>query len=475
MKGTVDEQNQFFAAAHATGAPRIRTIDSRLDAARRLSRCCRRVDRSPLASQFGYPEIGNMRAIDVNRLAALLMCLTSLLTLGGCAPVIIRASSATHAGESPGSPDTIRTLGADQQFVELPIASVAERAHRLRQEEPFRILALSGGGANGAFGAGALVGLARSGTLPQFSVVTGVSAGALIAPYAFLGAEWDRQLTDAYTSGQAEHLLQPRQFGVLFGSSAYRGSPLEHLVEHYLTDELLQAVAREAASGRLLLVATTNVDTGEVVVWDLGSIAMNGGDRAKALFRDVLVASASVPGLFPPVIIRVQEHGTLLVEAHVDGTAAAPFLVPSGLTHGPREDNSVPRPTAVYVIVDGRLSEEPLSVQLRFRSILSRSISVGLTHMMRTNLELTATSAQLEGAHFEYSAIPVAYSNLAPLDFRAAKMRSLFQYGFDCAQTGHFWISSPQVASEDTDRGDGSNQKFRCPADDGLMGRLAVR
>jgi predicted acylesterase/phospholipase RssA len=415
-------------------------------------------------------------ATDVNRLAALLLCMTGLLILGGCAPVILRTPSATHAAESGGSAETIRTLGPDQQFSELPIASVARRAHQLRQEEPFRILALSGGGADGAFGAGALVGLARSGTLPQFSVVTGVSAGALIAPYAFLGAEWDRQLTDAYTSGQAEHLLQPRRFGVLFGSSAYRGSPLEHLVEHYLTDALLQAVAREAASGRLLLVATTNVDTGEIVVWDLGSIAMNGGDRAKALFRDVLVASASVPGLFPPVIIRVQEHGVLVVEAHVDGTAAAPFVVPAGLTQQPREHDPLPRPTAVYVIVDGRLSEEPLSVQLRFRSILSRSISVGLTHMMRTTLELTASSTEVEGAHFEYSAIPITYPNLAPLDFRASTMRSLFQYGFDCAQTGHLWISSPRVASGDADRGDdGSNQKVRCPADDGFISRFAVR
>jgi len=417
-----------------------------------------------------------VRATKVTRLAALLLYVTSLLTLGGCASVILRTPSATHAGESGGSAETIRTLGADQQFRELPIASVAQRAHELRQEEPFRILALSGGGVDGAFGAGALVGLARSGALPQFSVVTGVSAGALIAPYAFLGADWDRQLTDAYTSGRAEHLLQPRRFGVLFGSSVYRGSPLEHLVEHYLTDALLEAVAREAASGRLLLVATTNVDTGESVVWDLGSIAMNGGDRAKALFRDVLVASASVPGLFPPVIIRVQEHGALVAEAHVDGTAAAPFVVPAGLTHQPPGYNPLSRPSAVYVIVDGRLSEEPLAVQLRFRSILSRSISVGLTHMMRTALELTASSAGFEGAHFEYSAIPVAYPNLAPLDFRASTMRSLFQYGLDCAQTGHLWISSPRVASDDARRGDdGSNQRVRCPADDGFISRFAVR
>ena len=235
-------------------------------------------------------------------------------------------------------------------------------------------------------------------------------------------------------------------------------------------------MAREAASGRLLLVATTNVDSGEIVVWDLGSIAMNGGDRAKALFRDVLVASASVPGLFPPAIIRVQEHGALVAEAHVDGTAAAPFVVPAGLTHQPPGHNPLSRPTTVYVIVDGRLSEEPLAVQLRFRSILSRSISVALTHMMRTALELTASSAGFEGAHFEYSAIPVAYPNLAPLDFRASTMRSLFQYGLDCAQTGHLWISSPRVASDDAGRGDdGSNQRVRCPADDRFISRFAVR
>ena len=123
------------------------------------------------------------------------------------------------------SAETIRTLGTDHQFSELTVASVAQRLRGLSAADPFTILALSGGGANGAFGAGALVGLARSGTRPRFSVVTGVSAGALIAPYAFLGPEWDPQLTDAYTGGEADHLLQPRGLGLIFGSSAYSGRP----------------------------------------------------------------------------------------------------------------------------------------------------------------------------------------------------------------------------------------------------------
>jgi predicted acylesterase/phospholipase RssA len=412
-----------------------------------------------------------MRVSTAARLAAALVCMTSLLALGACATSAIRDPSGSYAEEPGESPETIRTLGTDQQFADLPVANVAQRARRMQPEGPFRILALSGGGAEGAFGAGALVGLGRSGALPQFSVVTGVSAGALIAPYAFLGSGWDRQLADAYTSGRAEHLLQPRGFGVIFGSSAYRGSPLEHLVEHYLTDALMQAVAREAASGRLLLIATTNVNTGETVVWDLGSIAMNGGDHAKALFRDVLVASASVPGLFPPVIIHVQEHGVLFTEAHVDGTATAPFLVPAGLIQQPGQDSST-RPTGVYVIVDGRLSEEPRSVELRLRPILSRSISVGLTHMMRATLELTAASAERDGANFAYSAIPVGYGGLSSFDFRASTMRPLFEYGYECAQAGRLWISSPQAARRGED---GPNQSVQCPADDEFIGRFAVR
>ena len=143
------------------------------------------------------------------------MCLTSLLALDACAPAVLRAPMTNRAEDSSQAPETIRTLRADQQFAELPIASVAQRARGMRPEQPFNILALSGGGADGAFGAGALIGLAQAGTRPAFSVVTGVSAGALIAPYAFLGPEWDHQLADAYTSGRAEHLLQPRGLGVV--------------------------------------------------------------------------------------------------------------------------------------------------------------------------------------------------------------------------------------------------------------------
>jgi predicted acylesterase/phospholipase RssA len=417
-----------------------------------------------------------MQATFFSPRAVLLTWIVSLCcTLQGCAPVFMTAPSQSAANAATDSPGGIRVLDADQRFTTVSVQSVGRRARTLRGEESISILALSGGGADGAFGAGALVGLTNAGARPQFSVVTGVSAGALLAPYAFLGPEWDKQLTDAYTSGRAEHLLQPRGLGVTFDSSVYRGRPLEELVGHYLSDELLQAVAREAASGRLLLVATTNVDTGETVIWDLGSIAMNGGPSAKTLFRDVLVASASVPGMFPPVIIRIQDTGGDYSEAHVDGTATVPFIVPPTLLQLPR-DAAKGSPTTVYVLVDGRLSQEPMPIRLRFGTILSRSISAGLTRMTRTTLELTATTAQQQGASLQYSAIPAAYPNLASFDFRASTMRSLFRYGHDCAYAGRLWIPSQRVVADHAERGGtASGKSVGCPAGDDFIGRFAVR
>jgi predicted acylesterase/phospholipase RssA len=401
-----------------------------------------------------------------------LLLSVGLLTLQACAQTAIRERTSSQGDP----PNAIRTLGPDQRFSTLPSQSVARRILAQRAGLPVNILALSGGGADGAFGAGALVGLTRSALRPQFSVVTGVSAGALIAPYAFLGPDWDDQLAEVYTSGRAEHLLHSRGLGVLFGSSVYSGAPLRQLVDRYATDALIQAVAREASTGRLLLVATTDVSTGEPVIWDLGSIAMNGGVGARALFRDVLVASASVPGLFPPVVIPVQEQQALYEEVHVDGAISAPFFVPLAFIEPTRDANAPSQGAAVYVIVDGRLSEQPASIRLRARSILSRSVSTGLNHMLRTTLELTATDAELEGAQFQFAAIPVAYPNLNSFDFHTPTMRSLFQYGYRCAQAGRLWTSSRAVGREDAIRDDtGTGQPNQCPADDEFIGRLAVR
>jgi predicted acylesterase/phospholipase RssA len=409
-------------------------------------------------------------------LVILLFCLVCLIVLQGCAGLAVsEAQSSDEARRGAELPMPFRTLGTDHRFSELSSTTAAERLRTLRAGEPLTILALSGGGAGGAFGAGAVAGLSRSGIRPTFDVVTGVSAGALIAPYAFLGPAWDAQLLEAFTDPAGDNLLQSRGVGVIFGSSMYSGKPLRQLIDGYVSDAMIRAVAREADKGRLLLVATTDVASGEPVVWDMGSIAKNGGTSARTLFRDVLLASASVPGMFPPVILRVDEDGLAHDQAHVDGAGTLPFFVPPAFLQTTPGTMGTPR-TAVFVIVDGSLGEAGRTTRLTARAILSRSISVGLTHLMLTTMELTAATAQLGGAELHYSSLPARYPLPDSFDFSAKIRRPLVRYAYDCAQAGRLWTAIPHT---DSDKGvlnlTAQTPSMPCPADEPFFGYFATR
>jgi predicted acylesterase/phospholipase RssA len=401
--------------------------------------------------------------------ALLVILLIGAAALQGCASLVSHKSTiGAPLAESPlDEPMRIRTLGADRQYTQLDAGTLAQRLED-SSEESVNILALSGGGAGGAFGAGALVGLTQSGKRPQFAVVTGVSAGALIAPYAFLGPAWDQQLMEIYTTGAGEHMLQSRGLGALFGSSIYRGRPLRELVDHYATDALIQAIANEAAKGRMLLVATTDVNTAEPVVWDLGAVAMHGGRDARTLFRDILVASASVPGLFPPVVIRN--------ETHVDGGVTMPFFIaPSPVEIAGVWVESARRPN-LYVLIDGQMSEQPRTTHLRATAIMSRSVNAGLTQMLRTTLQLTASTAQQRGLALDYAAIPVAYPYGGAFDFSAASVRPLFEYAYECARAARLWTAFRSSADSLPDvQGSVPKRELPCPADDAFLERFAAR
>jgi predicted acylesterase/phospholipase RssA len=409
-------------------------------------------------------------------LAGLLMCLTGMFALQGCAGLAVSESGSSAERESAGVlPVTIRTLNTEHRFTQISTATVAQQLRALHAGESLNILAISGGGSGGAFGAGAVAGLTRSGSRPDFAVVTGVSAGALVAPYAFLGPAWDARLLDAFMSESGDNLRQPRALGAIFGSSFYRGTPLKRLVEAYVSDSMIEAVSREANRGRLLLVATTDVATGQPVVWDLGSIARNGGPSARTLFCDVLVASASVPGMFPPVIIRVHEEGGADEEAHVDGGATVPFFVPPAFVQAPSEASGGAHAAAVYVIIDGPLAEAARTTRLTARGVLTRSIDAGLNHLLLTTLELTAATAQLQGATLRYSAVPAAYPYLDAFDFRAATRRPLFRYAYECAQEGRLWAEIRRTESDEASAGSVAQlPNVPCPSDDPFIGYFAL-
>jgi len=309
-------------------------------------------------------------------------------------------------------------------------------------------LVLSGGGSGGSFGAGALVGLSRAGQLPKFEVVTGVSAGALIAPFAYLGPEWNPVLTSAFTGGNGLQLIHSKTLAVLKRLLLPRGRPggstLFKLVDHYVTPAMIEAVAREYAKGRLLLIATTDLDKQETVLWNLGAIATHGGDEARLLFRNVLIASASVPGVFPPVLIPVEEGGHRYEEMHVDGgVTTSLFAAPLTAQLLPHVSPALPRAN-LYVVINGKLASAPRRTPVNTIGMLARAFSADFTYKSRDALLLAVIYSRSRHMRLHLTEIPPAYPYDSFVDFRPESMRRLFDFGADCAARGQLWESARQ-------------------------------
>lgn len=399
-----------------------------------------------------------------------LALLGAILLLAGCAslgPQLPMSAADETVSTEPSF--GVRTLDANGEFETLSSQEVARRLRSRFGSQPLGILALSSGGANGAFGAGALAGAARGGARPQFTVVTGVSTGALVAPFAFLGPAWDAEMTEIFTTGVTDDLLRQRGLGALFGSSVYSGEPLRRLIDHYADSRMIAAIAAQAAKGRLLLVATTDLSTGEPVIWDLGSIALHGGQRAKPLIRSVLLASASVPGMLPPVVVRFRSRGRMRAETHVDGGVTLPFFI------APKPQD-LPRSTSVVrVIIDGSLRNLPRPTRASALSIFRRSLAAGLSQVTRTQLQATVEALRRRGIPLDYAAIPASYPLDGSFDFSAQAQRSLFEYAENCAAAGRLWIGAHPGSGAEAAGLLTAMSSPMCPADDVYFEHLAVR
>jgi hypothetical protein len=239
--------------------------------------------------------------------------------------------------------------------------------------------------------------------------------------------------------------MDSRGIHILFQPGVYDSARLVELVDHFVNDELIQAVAQQSAQGRLLLVATTDLDKEETVIWDMGRIAGRGGEAARTLFRDVLVASASIPGVFAPTVIAVEKAGVRYDEMHVDGDVTVPFFVAPALAYIRPADASALSGAHIYVLVNGQLGGAPSTTPVDTISIISRSYAATLTHLARTNLVLTSEFANSYDMNFRFSSIPIDYPFQGPLDFAPSSMRALFNYGVECSQEGLLWTTVEQA------------------------------
>jgi predicted acylesterase/phospholipase RssA len=383
-------------------------------------------------------------------------------------------SGASGAAAPRGFPPGVRILSSDRDSLWTRSNEILSRLRAAASDGEVDILAISGGGAGGAFGAGALVGLTRNGTRPQFELVTGVSTGALIAPFAFLGPAWDQRLTEAAMTAGNGSLLQWRG-GILYDPAVYSGEPLARFVDRIVTAELVAAVAAEAAKGRMLLVATTDLDKEESVIWDLGAIASRGGEEARTLFRDVLTASASIPGVFPPVMIRVEENGVAYDEMHVDGGTIQSFFV------APEIDRYFPvridglEGTNIYVIVNGQIGASSGTTPLSPIPILTRSYSATMKHISRRDIGIAAAFALRHGMNFHFTEIPSEYPFPGLLDFRAPTIQALFNYAVACAASGHLWTTAEQAMKGGESKSGVDGAFAQCPTGRTARGQKDLR
>ena len=327
---------------------------------------------------------------------------------------------------------------------------------------PADYLAISGGGDNGAFGAGFLAGWSETGTRPQFKLVTGISTGALIAPFAFLGPDWDEKLKQVYTEVSMKDIaIQRSLVSVLYGDAMADTAPLKSLIEKSVTPEMLEKIAVEHERGRILLIGTTNLDARRPVIWNITKIAASRKPGVLALIHKILLASAAIPGTFPPVMIEVQANGQTYEEMHVDGgTASQMFVYPAGMNLKVLSLNAgVDRVRTLYLIRNARLDPEWAQVDRRTLPIALRAIDCLIQYQGIGDLYRIFSITQRDGVDFKLAYIPATFQVPHTANFDPKYMGQLYEFAKDLAARGYPWEKRPPILVSGGDEAAGADLK----------------
>ncbi|MPZ34536.1 MAG: patatin family protein [Rhodospirillales bacterium] len=389
----------------------------------------------------------------MRRLASFIVLAVATALAAGCA--------IPPRGPAVPSSETVRALPLgipNARFFadDDPAPMLAEAARALERERaalraagrpttpmpPASFLAVSGGSDNGAFGAGLINGWTTTGTRPEFRIVTGVSTGALIAPFAYLGPDYDPTLREIYTTTGPERVFRRRRLlAALFDDAMADTGPLAETIAHFADHAMFNAIAREYHKGRLLLVSTTDLDAQRPVIWNIGAIAASRHPKSLDLFRKILLASASIPGAFQPVLLDVEIDGARFQEMHVDGGAIAQlFLYPQSIDPGLL---AVERPQSAFVIRNARLDPEHAEIERRTLTIAGRAISTMLAASGYNDVLRAYFLTKRDGVDYNLAYIGSDFKVPRDHMFDHAYMRALYDYGYQQAVRGRAWHKTP--------------------------------
>jgi hypothetical protein len=392
----------------------------------------------------------------MNRTFLIVLFLIVLGNLSGCAGLDRKSAvpdKLTAKAVIPGLEDVRYRIGIDTEALKKEaIESFYREKDYYEQTSPGRVmpaanyLVISGGGDHGAYGAGLLYGWSKAGSRPDFKLVTGVSTGALTAPFAFLGSAYDEKLKSFYTNIHPEDILKERSiFAALISDAMADNSPLWHLIKKEINQDMMAKIANEYRKGRLLLIGTVDLDARQMVLWNMTRIAASKDPKALEIFRSVMIASASIPAAFPPVMFDVEVEGVAYQEMHVDGgTMAQLFMYPPGLhVRDISKQQKVKRDRSVYIIRNARLDAKWSAVQRQTMSIASRAISSLIQTQGIGDLFRAYLLAERDGVDYNLAYIPDDFSAPHTEEFDTVFMRALFQNAYDSAVQGYSWKKVP--------------------------------
>jgi hypothetical protein len=367
----------------------------------------------------------------------LLIAAAGLLLVTGCASIKREPlATTTVADANRTSFSGLRFPAAEAPAGIIPVVADASPSGE------YTILALSGGGPDGAYGAGLLAGWTETAQRPMFAVVTGISTGALMAPFAFLGSSRDSKLRDLYTGVHIQTILKNGSpLRLLRGPAIYRSKRLEQLIALNVTDDLLTAIAEEHRSGRRLYVATANLDAQQMDIWDMGAIAARATEASKDLFRKVLLSAASVPVAFSPVLFTDTDRVGAVTEAHADATIFAHFYAGSELF--PNDCKAGLRRCALYIIVHNKTVAEPEIVPFRSPAVIKRSLETVIKANLNTRLLATSQMARENGIAFRLAYLDVPFESVSPIDFNLDYMRKIYSLGEIAGRRTDTWLQAP--------------------------------